>query len=242
LNMLMISSPNGTLKEGTDTLEGAQAWKKMAESTVIDDSFGESQQAAERFRDQSLLIVDGLIAKYEKVAQEEAQAENERVELAAKERKEYQDRIFKEQKELAVKQANEAIEAEKRKSAQATIDAENKAKQREAQAIIDKENAVKAESARVQKLADDKAEKDRRDNEAELAKIQKVADERKAQEDKRKEAKVKAASQAKYQDKVHDLILTALTDQGFSKASSLNFIQVVGEGYIPYMKIDYLNK
>jgi len=220
LNMLMISSPNGTLKEGTDTLEGAQAWKKMAESTVIDDSFGESQQAAERFRDQSLLIVDGLIAKYEKVAQEEAQAETERLELMAKERKEYQDHIFKEQKELAVKQANEAIEAEKRKSAQAKIDAENEAKRLEAQAIIDKDNAVKAESARVQKLFDDKTKKEHRDN----------------------EVKVKAASQAKHQDKVHDLIVAALTKRGHDEVSILNLIRVVGEGYIPHMRIDYLNK
>jgi len=91
-------------------------------------------------------------------------------------------------------------------------------------------------------LADDKADKERRDNEAELARIKKVADERKAQEDVRWESKVKTSSQQKHQDKVHDLIINALDERGYDRVVIVGIIAHVGSGKIPYMKIDYLNK
>jgi len=174
----MMAMPCGVASERISNKVLADIFLTEIQATKIDESFGESQEYAQKTKSENELIVKGVIANFAI----EAQAEVERLEAEKKEQEERDKRIAKEAKEQAERAAEQSIKAAKdaeelavKNAKIAEIKAKNDVKDAEKRADLAKKQAEHTAKLKAEQAVQDEKDRVERARQADTAKQEKLA-------------------------------------------------------------------
>lgn len=199
---------------GSDALK---ATLEQIQSTVVDESFMEYQQAAQSAKDTSIDQLSKLLADIEKREAEQKELAEFRKAADERAKKDREEAIAKEAAERATREAEAKAKAEAeaaaRKVAQEKLDAEA----REAELIRQKKEAEE-KAARAVEEERQRAEKEAADKAA---------------------ADAKREADKKHQNDIHSAIIKACGELGIHDSLANSLITSIRSGTIPHMKIVY---
>jgi hypothetical protein len=213
------SNPSPFLKEVLEKLQ----------QTVIDDSWEEFKDRAERIRAAGIVHLSELIKKVELREQEQAELQRLREEAAKREQLEREKKIAeeaarkaKEEAETKARQEQEKIEREKQDAINKQKEAERKLKEAEALAVA---TAKKAEEDK-KRAEEAAAERER----------QRIALEKKQAE----EEQAKREASIKHRKTINNAAFEALVMiDGMTATSAKAVIEAIAKGQVPHIKINY---
>ncbi len=210
------------IKGLTDGLLGAdvhilQARADKADNIVIEESYGEFEEAAKAMWTSSRQAISKAIGDRQKYDLEQTELETLRKDKEARDKKDREDQI-----------ATDAAE-------QATIDAEKKAQEEKDQIEADKQQAIKDKETAEQATKDAvaKAKKDADDAvKAEQDRVEQA-------EQVEKEAAAKREANQAHRKKINNAAASKLKDAGLSIDQAKEVVTMIAQGKIPHVTIAY---
>lgn len=211
-----------------EDLDAMKQSLQKVKATSIDETFAEFAVEAAKVKDMVITQLEAKIIIVEKELREAEEAERIEQEKLDKERKDREEKIAKEAAEKARKEAEEKA-------------------LREAE---EKEKAAKEEHERLErealeaKLAAERAEREKREAAENAEKEKQIAIEvdRKKREEERqriKKAEEKKAANRRHREKIEKEAESCFMEIGFDKQTSVNVVQLISEGRIKNISINY---
>ena len=210
------------IKGLTDGLLGAdvhvlQARADVADNIVIDESYGEFEEAAKAMWTSARQAISKAIGDRQKYDLEQAELEKLREEKEKRDQEDHDKRVASEAAGMAKKEAEEKARKENER-----IEAEKQ------QAIKDKEIAIQA-------IKDAKARAEQEKKDAVKAEQDRVAREKKEAEEA---AKKREANNA-HRKKINNAAASKLKDAGLSIDQAKEVVTLIAQGKIPRITIAY---
>jgi len=226
------------------SLDDFKTMLKVVTDFVIDDSLAEYKDTAIHRRDETILKLEGLIAKKQKYLDEQEELDRLRKEAAEKEQREREDQLKREaaekaRQEAAAKAAAEAAKLEEQRKA-----AEAKAKAEAEQAERDKQAAIEAQKA-AERRAKEAEENAQREAEAAAQRERdRIAAEQKAEQEAAAKREANKKHNAKINNQAVKAIMLAMSEVDTSDAKNAEavakaIVVAIAKNQIPNVSITY---
>lgn len=207
----------------------------QAERIVIGPDWQEYEAEAARAKDKAVSSLKDAFEKRQQYEAEQAELARLRVEAAAREQKEREERIAREAEERARREAEAKAQAEREAAIKREADAKAAMERRELELKLQAEKAEREKQEAITRAAQEKAAAEERQKRAVEAERKRQADEIARQE---AEAKAREADK-KHKASVNRAAMEAFIAGGMTEDCAKQAVTLIAKGQIPGVKISY---